>query len=458
MLQLQIGFPGGRYCAADHADPRRPEWPPHPSRVFSALVAAAYAGGHSPSSEQRAVLQKLEASPPPALCFPQADLREAPDAYVPVNDVKTRIASKKAGSALAPNRQARQFPGASLLAEPEVRLQWPLALSAQELALLDGLAARMTHLGTSHSLVTARFVADDAAPVPDLVPAAHGREFLRVTRSGRLEELDRLATQGHGALRRPQPVFEVLQPYARARTPADADHRRSNYEWIGLRLDGCSWGADTAHTLARAARRAAMALLGEHVPAALHGHDDAVRHVAWLPLADVGHAHARGKIRGIGVAPPVDMEPNDRALVLMALSRLRQLHLPDDQVAQVTPVAMSGTPLALREDTWRDASTHWSTVTPVILDRPPKRPEAKRLVAALVESLTIAGFPAPQAVHLSLTSDFEGAPHAMDIPTRIQRWHAQVRFDQPVEGPVIAGRWRNFGIGLFRPTPQELRT
>ncbi|WP_066336482.1 type I-G CRISPR-associated protein Csb2 [Azohydromonas lata] len=458
MLQLQIGFPGGRYCAADHADPRRPEWPPHPSRVFSALVAAAYAGGCNPSSEQRAVLRKLEASPPPALCFPQADLREAPDIYVPVNDVQTRIASRKAGSALAPNRRVRQFPGASLLAEPEVRLQWPLVLSAQELALLDGLAARMTHLGTSHSLVTARFVADDTAPAPDLVPAAHGREFLRVTKSGRLEELDRLATQGHGALRRPQPVFEVLQPYARASAPAGADHRRSDYEWIGLRLDGCSWGADTAHTLARAARRAAMSLLGEHVPAALHGHDGLVRHVAWLPLADVGHAHARGKVRGIGVALPVEMEPNDRALTLMALSRLRQLHLPDDQVAQVTPVGLSGTPLVLREDTWREASTHWSTVTPVLLDRPPKRPEVDRLVDALVESLAIAGFPVPQAVHLSRTSDFEGAPRALDIPTRMQRWHAQVCFDRPIEGPVIAGRWRNFGIGLFRPTPQELRT
>lgn len=355
-------------------------------RVFSALVAAAYAGGHRPSAEQRAALHKLEAAPPPALCFPEADLRDAPDAYVPVNDVKTRITGKKAVGVLTPNHQARQFPMAFLLAEPEVRLQWPLEVTPHELALLDGLAARMTHLGTSHSLVTARFVDDEAAPAPALVPAANGREFLRVPSRGRLDELDRLAAQGHGALRRPQPVCEVLHPYARARGSADEDVRRSDYEWIGLRLGGVSWGADTAHSLPRAARAAVMSLLGEHVPAAVHGHDGAVRHVAWLPLADVGHLHARGRIHGLGVALPSELAPNDRALTLARLARLQHLRLPDGQIVQVTPVGMSGMPLVLREDTWLEASTHWSTVTPVVLDRPPKQAQLQRLVAALVES------------------------------------------------------------------------
>lgn len=457
MLQLQIGFPTGRYCAASLADPRQPEWPPHPSRVYSALVAAAYAGGSTPSAAQRAALQKLEAAPAPALSFPDADLCGAPDSYVPVNDVKSRITPKNPTGVLLPNRQARQFPSAFLVGEPEVRLLWALEVSPQELQALDELAARMTHLGTSHSFVTARFLAVEDDMAPRLVPSPGGKDYLRVPLGGRLDELDRIATQGHGTLRRPQPLYESLVAYALASQPAEAV-RRSAHEWVTLRLADAAWGADTAHTLARAARRAVMALLGDHAPAAVHGHDFDVPHLAWLPLPDVGHPHARGKIRGLGIALPPGLSEVDRAHALAGLARLQLLHLPDGQTARVTPVLDSTeTPVVLRADTWRRASTHWSSVTPVVLDRPPKRPEPERIVAALVESLVTAGFPVPVAVRVTRTSDFEGAPTAFDIPTRLPRYHARVQFAEPVEGPVIAGRWKNFGIGLFRPTPEELR-
>jgi CRISPR-associated protein Csb2 len=141
------------------------------------------------------------------------------------------------------------------------------------------------------------------------------------------------------------------------------------------------------------------------------------------------------------------------------LARLQQVALPDGQIARVS-ASLNGpeTPIVLREATWRTASTHWSTVTPVLLDRPPKRPDAGALFDAMAQSLVLAGFPAPVALHVTQTSDFEGAPTARDIPTRLPRFHARAVFARPVQGPVIAGRWKNFGVGLFRPTPVELRT
>lgn len=457
MLQLHIGFPTGRYCAASLADPSWPEWPPHPSRVYSALVAAAYAGGVVPTPAQREALKKLEAAPAPALHFPEADLRDAPESYVPVNDVKSRVSPGKTTGVLSPNRQARQFPSAFLTGEPEVRLQWSVEVSPQELQALDELAARMTHVGTSHSLVTARFLASELFE-PRLVPSPTGTEYLRVPMDGRFDELDRIAEQRHGTLRRPQPLCESLVAYAAAARGAESV-RRSGYEWVVLRLNDAAWGADTAHTFARAARRAVMALLGDQAPAAVHGHDPALPHVAWLPLPDVGHPHAGGKIRGLGVALPTLLSDADRACTLAGLARLQLIHLPDGQTARVAPVCDSTeTPIVLRAETWRRASTHWSTVTPVILDRPPKRAEPDRIVAALVESLRTAGFPPPLAVRITRTSDFDGAPNAFDIPTRLPRYHARVQFAQPIEGPVIAGRWKNFGIGFFRPTPEELRS
>ncbi len=462
MLQLQIGFPTGRYHAAEMSDPRRPEWPPHPSRVYSALVAAAYAGGRQPTDAERAALERLEAASPPALSFPDADVRLAADSYVPVNDTKSRVeppsGKKKLTShgVLMPNRQVRQFPSAFLLDEPEVSLLWSLHVNDVDLQLLDALAARMTHLGTSHSLVTARFTRPEAPPAARLVPSDHGAVFLRAPSRGRLDELDRLAALGSGTLRRPPPACEVVVTYVTAADVRDLPEVR--FDWVCLRLVDASWGADTAHTLARALRRSVLSIMGDGAPQAVHGHDPEVEHVAWLPLPDVGHQHARGRIRGVAVALPLTMDANQRAQTLAALARLQELRLPDGQVATVRPsIEGPETPVVLRGATWRGSSTHWSTVTPVLLDRPPKKHEPERILAALAESIVNAGFPAPVALRAMQHSDFEGSPTALDIPTRVPRFHARVEFAEPVVGPVMAGRWRNFGIGLFRPTPMDLR-
>jgi CRISPR-associated protein Csb2 len=464
MLQLQLRFPSGRYCAASIADPRRPEWPPHPSRVFSALVAAAYAGGHTPTPLERELLQRLEAAAPPVLDFPDHDDTPAPDVFVPVNDVKSRVTDKKgsSGGVLLPNRQVRQFPSVFLLGDPVVTLTWALALDDAELATLDAIAARVSYVGTSHSLAVARFVSPETEPAPRWQPDPAGEHHLRVTLPGRLDELDRLVAEraGPSTLRRPVPLCETMAAYAEARPVRDLV--ASRYDWITLRLQDVSWGADTAHTLARAVRRAVLSLLGDDAPPAVHAHDPDIAHLAWLPLTDVGHVHAAGRVRGIAVAVPTELSTVDRALTLAGLARLRQVSLPDGQIASVS-ASLPGpeTPIVLRDSTWRAASTHWSTVTPVLLDRPPKRgarDDGMALLDAMAESLVLAGFPAPVDLRVMQTSDFEGAPTARDVPTQVPRFHARVVFARPVQGPVIAGRWKNFGIGLLRPTPLELRT
>jgi CRISPR-associated protein Csb2 len=427
------------------------------------LVAAAYAhGARTPTANERRLLEQLEAADPPSLTFPDADVNPAADVFVPVNDEKNRVVfNDKKGrtrGVLHPNRQVRQFPTAFLLGDPEVTLTWSLDMDDASLAVLDGIASRLTHVGTSHSMATAKFIRPEGTPVFHWVPNdVHGTQYLRITRQGRLAELDRLATEGAGTVRRPQPLHEVLMAYA----PVQAERRviPSTHTWIGLRLLDAAWGADTAHTLARAVRRAVMSILGDDAPAAVHGHDATVAHLAWLPLADVGHSFARGKIRGLGVGLPKSMSPRDQALALAGLARLDKVVLPDAQIARVmASVDGPETPTVLRSNTWLGPSTHWSTVTPVLLDRPPKRHEPAQLVAAVTASLRLAGLPEPVSVEVSSSSDFDGAPDALAVPTRIPRFHVRVVFADQVEGPVIAGRWKNFGIGLFRPTPKEFRT
>ncbi len=454
MLQLHIGFPTGRYCAACIDDPAQPEWPPHPSRAYSALVAAAYSGGRYLSAREREVLETLEHAGPPTMAFPEADTTDGAISYVPVNDLPSRFGGKSHGP-LLPNRQPRYFPAAVLLGEPEVTFAWPLDPSQKDLDILDRLAERMTHLGTSHSLVVARFTRSDSVLPGSYAPSHYGDISLRVPLPGRLRELDELHEQRGGNLRRPQPLYEEIITYARLADVAK-DYRSSAYEWLTFRLKDCAWGADTAHTLGKGLRRAVMAMLDQQAPAAVHGHDPDQLHIAWLPLPDVGHSHADGKVRGFGIGIPKSLPNQERALALAALARLPFLRLPDGQLAELEPVSEGPhTIRTLRSRTWTGVSTTWSSVTPVILDRPPKRFDAERVAQALVESLVNAGFPAPISVTISQSSDFQGGPSVREVPASLPRTHARIIFAEPVQGPVIAGRWKYFGTGLFRPTPAE---
>ncbi|MFN8876672.1 MAG: type I-U CRISPR-associated protein Csb2, partial [Gemmatimonadota bacterium] len=52
MFALRLDLLTGRYAATSFDDRRRAEWPPHPARLFSALVATW--GEHEPSERPEA--------------------------------------------------------------------------------------------------------------------------------------------------------------------------------------------------------------------------------------------------------------------------------------------------------------------------------------------------------------------------------------------------------------------
>ncbi len=401
------------------------------------------------------MLQRLECAEPPTIDFPDADVQPSEESYVPVNDDNSRIQAKSQG-VLLPFRMVRQFPAAFCLGHPEVRFLWQLKCSDEDVAALDELALRVTHVGTSHAFATARFSMVPGGEGGRLHPSPNGQTYLRVPRAGRLMELDRLVDHGHGTVRRPPPQCEALVAYAESRITASGA-AEAFHDWVALSFKGASWGADTSHTLARAFRRAVLSIAGDNAPALIHGHDPASPHLAWLPLPDVDHAHARGRIRGIAVALPLAASVEDRTLALAAFARIQTLKLPDGQTAQVAPVIEGpDTPRVLLGLTWRGPTQYWSSVTPVLLDRPPKKATPERLARAVADSIENAGYPRPISVETASASDFEGAPGALDVPTRVPRVHARIVFGCVIQGPVVAGRWRNFGVGLFRPTPQDL--
>ena len=84
MIVLEVELLTGRYVATCFNDRSAPEWPPHPARLFSALVATAYE--HEELTDAaRTALGWLEQQGPPDIEASEAEKRTVIAAYVPGN-------------------------------------------------------------------------------------------------------------------------------------------------------------------------------------------------------------------------------------------------------------------------------------------------------------------------------------------------------------------------------------
>jgi CRISPR-associated protein Csb2 len=169
-----------------------PEWPPHPDRVFMALVAGW--GECGEDELQRAALEWLERLGPPSLrVSADARRREPFTSYVPVNDTAAPVQKNKPLSpmgslAIGRVRQPRQFP-AVVPAEPTFHLVWAGADPPEGLRQgLEQLCGQVTYLG--HSATPVRVWLEAAAVEPNLVPTEGSTPLrLRVPGPGRVQEL-----------------------------------------------------------------------------------------------------------------------------------------------------------------------------------------------------------------------------------------------------------------------------
>lgn len=83
MFALRLEYLTGRVVATAYNDRNAVEWPPHPARLFSALVSI-WANDRDPA--ERDALQWLEGQPAPAVACSDIARRSVLTHYVPVND------------------------------------------------------------------------------------------------------------------------------------------------------------------------------------------------------------------------------------------------------------------------------------------------------------------------------------------------------------------------------------
>jgi CRISPR-associated protein Csb2 len=182
VLALRVTYLLGRVYSARFEDgdgKADPEWPPHPSRLFSALTAAWGDGGAE--DELRPALEWLEEQAPPRILFGRHTTQKLVQAFVPVNDSQTLPEDR--------SRKGRVFPSASLT-NPEVYFVWDGSPSEDIRAKLDRILLRASSVGHSSSLVSVEIAEQvNRDGLTEWQPGTSRGERMRIASEGRLMDL-----------------------------------------------------------------------------------------------------------------------------------------------------------------------------------------------------------------------------------------------------------------------------
>ena len=489
MFALGIEFLMRRAIITRIDNREEPEWPPHPDRVFMALVAAWGESGED--ADQLAALEWLESLPPPSLAVPlDVSNRTSFTSYVPVNDDGNPMGKKGSfgpmGSLqLGRNRQPRQFPAVTP-ASPVLFLCWDIDLPADLQPALERACGLVTYLGHSASPVRV-WVADqlpEDSPISLQPDDSRAIVRMRVFGPGRTAYLK----SRYDASLRPHP--SLWQGYAPPRKEQDAEVVEGPYDaglFVFRELSGSRrYALESCGMIADAIRKELMNRYGADPPEWLSGHalngkPSKQSRPAYMPLGYVGYEHADGHLLGVAIAVPREFEHTEELFRLLGehdgknshqiekgvpyLSvEVRNPHLENRVIGRLD-LELDERPESRRQTTlksfsWTTPAYVWTTVTPVMLPQFPRRGLSTEEV--VTKACVDAGYPEPIAVRVSFAPLLRGVPHsrAFHVKPRHGRpprplTHAEITFPARVRGPVLIGAGRYAGYGVCRQTQED---
>jgi len=507
MFTIEVEFLTGVSVAASPYRREEGEWPPHPDRLFQALVAA-YGRNDPPDGEERSALEWLESLDAGGLLVsaPTARPRDVATVFVPPNDART---AGNAGDKVPKdvtdairvvpefrkNRQPRAFPafildlpdpttdGSSSDRMPVVHYLWCDAPGREKHRdALARLVREVTYLGHSHSLVRVGLV--DHGGTDAIVDSGWiGPEGidLRLPYRGRLRHLEDQYQRSHAASHavRPNPslVMRAFQPSEEIRPMQTLFDGRN----ITVFADAGGFCPSlTAFPLVAKRLRDALLKVADSndipIPALLSGHNADNRptsepHLAIVPLADVGWSYSQGRLMGLALVWPRDTEDDAHCRTLRVLAAFLRdgigsvglLHFGRDGSWQLS-LAPEPDRASLQFTRYVRPARRWGTVLPAVLDRHPKDKPGQDLPAIIVRACRNVGLPDSAVdgleVEIHKHAPVKGAPSARDVakalpgdsPYRNRPLaHLALNFRHPIRGPLILGAGRFRGLGLCLP-------
>jgi CRISPR-associated protein Csb2 len=458
-LVLEIEHLLGIAFAAIGPDSAEPDWPPQPDRVFSALVAAWAARGER--AEERAALEWLEMQATPKLAYSPAASRPAPASFVPPND-KVLVTSSPGWR----SRQPRRFP-AALPENPTVQMVWDAGDNAP-IEMLDVIARDVAYVGHSASLTRCQFQRVETAP-----------EGLRTARrgvyKGRLAQLE----AAYRAKRRPSPGDAVREE--RAEPPKSTN--AFAVDWLTLEIIEGALDVRAASIAAKALRDTLMAgyhRAGLDIPEWISGHQAdggpaLASHLAIAPLASVGWTHADGTLYAFSLIPPAGrgrFEHDDAfrkamfAMTCLGDKGQREIHLALGKAGVLKlAITLEADKASLDPRRYVRSAKRWATATPLILPRHLNGSTPEEATQLIAQACVHSGLPRPVRAIAHKHAAISGAPSARPSggAPRWTGWrapekltsrmmtHAVLEFAEPVQGPVLIGAGRFYGLGLCLP-------
>lgn len=475
MLSAHVRFLRGTYRASDGEGrefhgPSVGDWPVSPARLLSALIAARGTAKFNGGTTTDADLRQLAAAAPPVIyadpdvCWNRSLPRYGPSSAAAANTHQEYPGRQ--GVLLSPS------PVASLRV-PELGYEWPdVALSDADFDELSRRAARVGYLGCSDSAVAVTVsrsplqLAAGGLPLDDTTrwePAdgqnisAAKNVLLRVPDKHEIDILDHVYQhQGTMSAARARPY----RPRCWYRSPGSV---RAADRWT-------LWTVDFEHGVSgrlvlKVTKAFKDAVLSrwpggrDTVPDWAHGHIRRPRpHQpgCFLALPNVFSSHSDGRILGAAVAAPPDASPRDLGMLREALGEIDSLRIQGGRTILIDHSRRHRA--ATHWQSWMREARAWATSFPAVSDR------HQRVSAETVRRLCVhAGLPQPSVVAVQRHPFFRGAvdlhPSEMQVPghkpnTRPYA-HTLLKFDEPVQGPVVLGSLRTMGLGLCGVPEQE---
>ena len=380
-LSIEVNFLTGRFVATCHNDRRQPEWPPHPARLFSALVAA-WADADEPDRAERAALEWLETQPPPGIAASEAIPRKVVSHFVPVNDTSivsrgwyerrannvSRLTAQRHAELTASDgeitkkvaqierklKNAREVksqtenagktnPSSALAMLPEqrgkqgrfypsvtpdsarVNFLWDVRAPDDVADALDRLLGRVTRLGHPSSLVSCRLIGNASRAT---FQVGDGEINMRTVRRGQLAALERQFSRHGGYKPRSLPFTNVRYRFVPESVEPPGEECRPTVagQWITFEFksDSRSLPATRTVEMASAMRGAVFCHAEDPIPEELSGHlpdgtPTAMPHVGFLPVPYVGFERADGRLLGIVVSIPDGISQDARRALYRAI-------------------------------------------------------------------------------------------------------------------------------------------